>query len=134
AACSAGRILTLRVAAAVLEPVTLSQSVARSTSRQHSVHSSEIRSPANVKVAIIARRCRSYLDNACQIEALLDAAGELDAEAPKGRRHAFAREFVEGGHLRRRLDAGAVRPHRGSATRAHASSRAQGCRSEVRRC
>jgi integrase len=37
---------------------------------------------------------RSYLDSAAQITALLDAAGELDAKAPKDRRHVARRAML----------------------------------------
>jgi integrase len=37
---------------------------------------------------------RSYLDSAAQISALLDAAGELDAKAPKDRRHVARRPML----------------------------------------
>jgi integrase len=54
------------------------------------------RNPAKGKRRRVRERAptRSYLDNAGQIEALLDAAAELDREAPEARRHVQRRAMV----------------------------------------
>jgi hypothetical protein len=47
------------------------------------------RNPAKGRERRVRERkpVRNYLENACQIRALLDAAGELDAAATRERRH-----------------------------------------------
>lgn len=54
------------------------------------------RNPAKGKGRRVRERApqRSYLDAAGQITALLDAAGELDREAPEGRRHVQRRAML----------------------------------------
>jgi integrase len=55
-----------------------------------------VRNPAKGKGRRVRERApaRSYLEAAGQIVALLDAAGELDREAPEGRRHIERRAMV----------------------------------------
>ena len=54
------------------------------------------RNPAKGKTRRVRERAhqRSYLDTASQVVALLDAAGELDQEAPDGRKHVERRAML----------------------------------------
>src|SRR5205807_4012718 len=54
------------------------------------------RNPARGRGRRVRERApqRSYLETAAQIQALLDAAGELDRDAPKGKQHVARRAML----------------------------------------
>lgn len=72
--------MTLTLLAAILETAVERELIARNTARGRRVKE---RKPA-----------RSYLQTAAQVEALLTAAGELDANAPRDRRHVARRAML----------------------------------------